>query len=178
MSRIWLVADWHLGHDKSLTWEHDDGTRCRPFDTIGEYHNILIENHNALVSDDDRVYVLGDAVIKKSALSLVREFKGKKTLISGNHDIFSTKEYLAAGFKNVRGVRVLTEYSAILSHIPIHPDSLTNRKLGQMINYHGHLHSFQVELCTDHIVDDRYRCVSVEQTNYCPVLLLKQQGGT
>jgi calcineurin-like phosphoesterase family protein len=167
---IWLNADLHLGHDKSLTWENDDGTRCRPFDTIGGYHETVIKNHNLVVKPEDRVYFLGDAVIKKYALDLIREFNGKKTLIAGNHDIFDTKEYLAAGFKNVRGVRVLTEYSVILSHIPVHPDSLINGKVGQMTNYHGHLHGGIVQL-RDGYPDLRYRCVSVEHTNYHPYLL-------
>jgi len=173
MSKIWLVADWHLGHAKSLTWTKEDGSLCRPFESIERYHDILIHKHNSLVSDEDRVYVLGDAVIKKYALSLIREFRGKKTLIAGNHDIFETKEYLDAGFKNVRGVRVLTEHNAVLSHIPLHPDSLVNRHCGQMINYHGHLHSDVVTLSCGKI-DDRYRCVSVEQTDYFPVLLSSQ----
>ena len=170
---IWVVGDWHLGHDKSLTWLDSDGNRCRPFDSIELYHETLIKNHNQLVRPEDRVYVLGDAVIKKYALSLVREFNGKKTLIAGNHDIFDTKEYLSAGFKNVRGVRVLTEHSVILSHIPLHPDSLYNNHCGQMTNYHGHLHGERVINTGREDYDFRYKCVSVEQTDYSPCCLFR-----
>jgi calcineurin-like phosphoesterase family protein len=175
VSKIWVVADWHLGQDNMLTWVNEDGTKCRPFDSLDVYHETIIRLHNELVMPEDKVYVLGDAVIKKPVLQLVREFNGKKTLVSGNHDIFSTKEYLAAGFKNVRGIKVLTEHAATLSHIPLHPDSLNNRKCGQMINIHGHTHGYRVQKevggVLRYIDDNRYKCVSMEQTEYKPRLI-------
>jgi calcineurin-like phosphoesterase family protein len=167
-NKIWVVADWHLGHDKSLTWLNEQGLQYRPFPDIDTYHKELIQRHNALVQPEDKVYVLGDAAIKKPALSLVREFVGKKTLVLGNHDIFDTKDYLTAGFKNCRGVRVLPEFDCVLSHIPIHKDSLYIRKT-EFINVHGHLHDNRVR-CSG-IIDARYICVSVDQTNFAPVNL-------
>jgi calcineurin-like phosphoesterase family protein len=59
----------------------------------------------------------------------------------------------------------------ILSHIPLHPESLG--RFG--VNIHGHTHSNRVMQTgfngkqTD-IIDTRYHCVCVEQTDFRPIL--------
>lgn len=58
----------------------------------------------------------------------------------------------------------------IMSHIPIHPESLSR----WVVNIHGHLHSNCVKtdwFGNSPIEDKRYSCVSVEHTEYKPVLL-------
>jgi calcineurin-like phosphoesterase family protein len=66
----------------------------------------------------------------------------------------------------------------ILSHIPIHEDSLG--RFG--VNIHGHLHANRV--MKDGAVDVRYHCVCVEQTDFAPVLFedvikrITAEGGT
>jgi calcineurin-like phosphoesterase family protein len=66
----------------------------------------------------------------------------------------------------------------ILTHIPIHPDSLG--RFGT--NVHGHLHSNRV--MKDGKIDVRYHNVCVEMTDFAPILfedLLKRivaEGGT
>ena len=56
----------------------------------------------------------------------------------------------------------------ILSHIPIHEESLG--RFG--CNIHGHLHYREVmkNEIKKKIVDPRYYCVSVEHTDYRPIL--------
>jgi len=59
----------------------------------------------------------------------------------------------------------------ILSHIPIHPESLG--RFG--VNIHGHLHANRVmqPLATSGVldrIDTRYHCVCVEQTDFAPIL--------
>ena len=73
----------------------------------------------------------------------------------------------------------------ILSHIPIHSDSLG--RFGT--NIHGHLHSNRV-MVTDPfghrppMVDVRYHCVCVEHTDFAPILFedvvkrIEAEGGT
>jgi calcineurin-like phosphoesterase family protein len=52
--RYWFTADTHLGHDNIRI-------RCkRPFLTIEEMDNTIINNWNKLVNGDDMVYILGD----------------------------------------------------------------------------------------------------------------------
>ena len=78
----------------------------------------------------------------------------------------------------------------ILSHIPVHPDSLG--RFGT--NIHGHLHTNRVkkargvdaktgQVLYSDVIDTRYHCVCVEQTNFTPILFedvlkkIKAEGG-
>ena len=54
---IWLTGDTHFYHENILRF-------CsRPFDTIGEHDEALINNWNSVVSKDDSVYHLGDLTL-------------------------------------------------------------------------------------------------------------------
>jgi len=160
MVKIYVISDTHFGHENSLKWTDDKGNKLRPFNTLEELNNTIITNWNNIINPEDHVYHLGDVVINKKYLELVKELKGHKRLIAGNHDIFDNKLYYEAGFEKITGVRVFPALKAILSHIPIHPDCLKD----EWINVSGHLHS-------NSLSDRRYINVSVEQTNYTPVLL-------
>ena len=131
----------------------------------------MIERHNAKVKEQDTVYFLGDVVINKKYLELVKRMNGRKILVRGNHDIFKDEEYREVGFEQLHGVRVFVD-KFILSHIPLHPDCVTERF---RVNVHGHLHANQVmswQVIDEDIVykpDPRYLCVCVEQTDYTPL---------
>jgi calcineurin-like phosphoesterase family protein len=72
----------------------------------------------------------------------------------------------------------------ILSHIPIHPESLG--RFG--VNIHGHTHQRRVmyrDLFSDEsLIDTRYHCVCVEQTDFAPILFedvikrIEAEGGS
>lgn len=166
MSNIFFISDTHFGHANTtngrFTWP--DGTKLRPFDSVEEMDEAMVENWNAVVRDCDKVYHLGDVVIKQKNLEIIRRLRGKKRLIRGNHDIFKTAKYVDVGFKEVYGVRVLED--CVLSHIPLHPDSITER-FG--VNVHGHLHANRVHLNGRGDIDPRYVSVCVEQIDYAPL---------
>ena len=96
-------------------------------------------------------------------------------MIRGNHDIFRDTEYNEY-FRELRAYHVMN--GMILSHIPIHEESLG--RFGT--NIHGHLHANRV--MKDGVVDVRYHCVCVEQTDYTPILFedvikkIEAEGGT
>jgi calcineurin-like phosphoesterase family protein len=117
----------------------------------------MVDNWNRIVRPVDKVYHLGDVVINRKNLSILDRLNGKKILIKGNHDIFQLKDYTKY-FKDIRAYRVFPGHRTIMSHIPIHPDSLERWKL----NIHGHLHH-------NFINDDKYLNVCVENTNYTPI---------
>lgn len=156
---IWTISDTHFGHEKILTFKQPDGvTPLRPFSSVEEMDETMVENWNRVVKAGDKVYHLGDVSMSKKSFPILARLNGKKTLIAGNHDIYDTKEYLKY-FDNVRACRVFDSF--ILTHIPIHKDSSTYRFTG---NIHGHLHGNVLE-------DPFYRSVCVEQINYTPILL-------
>ena len=167
-----VISDHHLGHTNS--WEKfklEDGSPLRPFSSNEEMNETMIERHNAKVKEQDTVYFLGDVVINKKYLELVKRMNGRKILVRGNHDIFGDELYYDAGFEQIHGVRVFVD-KFILSHIPLHPDCVTERF---RVNVHGHLHANQVmswQVIDEDIVykpDPRYLCVCVEQTDYTPL---------
>lgn len=172
-ARIWVASDHHLGHTN--TWakfKREDGSPLRPFKSDEEMDETMIARHNAVVKPEDHVYFLGDVVINKRNLEKVKRFMGHKRLVRGNHDIFKTKQYLDVGFDEIYGVRVFLPNDqqkipgAILSHIPLHPESVQR----WAVNVHGHLHG-NIVRDEKKWPDPRYVCVCVEQIDYTPVLL-------
>lgn len=78
-----FVADTHFFHAGILA-------ACkRPFSSIREHDEALIEAWNATVAPGDTVYHLGDFALSKDAAAVERAFRrlnGRKVLIVGNHD--------------------------------------------------------------------------------------------
>ena len=64
-----VIADTHWGHTKSLTFFTRDGERLRPFDSVEEMDELMVENWNKVVNNTDTVYHLGDVVIPRSSRS-------------------------------------------------------------------------------------------------------------
>ena len=175
MSNCWLISDMHFGHANIIKFTRHDGTWLRPFSSVEEMDEYMIDNWNRVVGSKDRVYMLGDVVINRKNLHVLDRLSGRKVLIKGNHDIFPSREYLNY-VDDVRGYHVLD--GMLLSHIPVHPDSL--QRFG--CNIHGHLHYREV-LVNDKVVDPRYFNVSVEMVNYTPISfeeckrIIKFRGG-
>lgn len=158
-----VIADLHLGHDNACKFLRADGvTKLRPWDSADDMNTEIIERWNAKVAPKDKVYVLGDVVMSKRFLIHVALLNGDKILVKGNHDNFSLDAYTPL-FSNILGSIEMGK--VILTHVPVHPGCLT-RWRG---NIHGHTHAENVML-NGH-PDPRYLCVSVEQTNYEPILL-------
>jgi calcineurin-like phosphoesterase family protein len=158
MSAVWVISDTHFGHEKACTvFKRDDGSPLRPFTSAEEMDEELVRRWNDCVRPGDRVYHLGDVVIRRQHIDILGRLNGRKALVRGNHDIFELKLY-AKYFDQIYGVKVFDDM--ILSHIPLHPESIARWGF----NVHGHLHANSMN-------DPRYLCVSVEQTDYRPITL-------
>jgi calcineurin-like phosphoesterase family protein len=175
MPATFLVSDTHFGHEKTCTvFKRADGSPLRPFSSADEMDEFMVQAWNERVKTNDKVYHLGDVVINRRALKTLARLNGDKVLIRGNHDIFPDDEYREY-FRELRAYHVLN--GMILSHIPVHPESLG--RFG--VNIHGHLHANRVkkirgvnarsgELLYSEEIDPRYHCVCVEQTDFAPIL--------
>jgi calcineurin-like phosphoesterase family protein len=183
MPAVFLVSDTHFGHAGVCRFTRNDGvTKLRPWDSADEMDEAMVERWNERVRPNDKVYHLGDVVMRRKSLAIMRRLNGDKVLIRGNHDIFKDEDYTPY-FRSLRGYHVMN--GMILSHIPIHSESLG--RFG--VNIHGHLHANRVMLpgfngkITD-IVDTRYHCVCVEQTDFAPILFedvikrIEAEGGS
>lgn len=185
MPTTFLVSDTHFGHTGVCRFMRRDGvTKLRPWDDADEMNEAMVKAWNDRVRPSDKVYHLGDVVINRKYLNILHRLNGDKVLIKGNHDIFKLEDYTQY-FRDIRGYHVLN--GMILSHIPIHEESIS--RFGT--NIHGHLHERRVMTKIrwgntkefDEIVDPRYHCVCVEQTNWAPISLeevvkrIKDEGG-
>lgn len=163
----WFMGDLHLGHNNIITFKDNDGARIRPFDSIEEHDETLINNFNNLVKTTDSVYFLGDLVINRRHLPMMSRFNGKKKLVKGNHDIFKLKDYLPY-FDDILSYRIYPEHGLIFSHIPVHPCQLERRFKA---NPHGHTHANDVTGDAGNSVDIRYINLCPEKTGFKPVHL-------
>ena len=188
MPSVFLVSDTHFGHAGVCRFTRSDGvTKLRPWDDAEEMDEAMVKAWNDRVKPNDKVYHLGDVVINRKALPILSRLNGDKVLIRGNHDIFKDEDYTPY-FRSLRGYHVMN--GMILSHIPIHEESLG--RFG--VNIHGHLHANRVmktaqttQEFVEHgrqWIDVRYHCVCVEQTpDFAPILFedvikrIKAEGG-
>lgn len=163
--RTFLISDLHLGQRNCFKgWVDKEGKETRPFSSIEEFHDVIIERWNGVVTSSDKVYVLGDVVMRKEAFPILDKLLGKKILIMGNHDIFGIDTYIKY-FDEVYGVKVLAKQNLILSHMPIQEDSLWRWRAERWwTNVHGHTHHNLLE-------DSRYINVCCEVTDFTPILL-------
>lgn len=160
---IFLISDTHFGQESILTFKRSDGiTPLRSFSSMEEMNEVLIENWNKTVRPQDKIYHLGDFSMHKKFIPILERLNGEKVLIRGNHDTDKLSVYQKY-FKDVRGSWQLDKF--LLTHIPIHPNSLGRWKA----NIHGHLHSNNVMIGNEE--DPRYINVSCEQINYTPISL-------
>ena len=182
MPSVFLVSDTHFGHTGVCRFTRNDGvTKLRPWDSAEEMDEAMVKAWNERVKPTDKVYHLGDVVINRRALAIMRRLNGDKVLIRGNHDIFKDEDY-RAHFRELRAYHVMN--GLILSHIPVHEASLG--RFG--CNIHGHLHANRVmkargvDARTGAVlygteIDPRYHCVCVEATDFAPILFTAVKNG-
>lgn len=123
--KIWFTSDLHFNHTNLLKIG-----KGRPFSSIEEHDETLIDNWNKVVDKGDLVYILGDISINCEHDKLADYFKrlnASKHLILGNHDrkkevAFLLKDNLIQSMRNYHEIKYnLNEkvYKLILNHYPI-----------------------------------------------------------
>ncbi|MBB5167109.1 metallophosphoesterase [Mycobacterium sp. AZCC_0083] len=101
MSNVWFTSDLHIGHRKvaASRIQFDGKPAFEDLDNLPEWFGaadiaahdrILAENWDAVVGDEDDVWILGDNSSGTSqaqfrALEWLRQRPGRKRLIPGNH---------------------------------------------------------------------------------------------
>lgn len=183
--RTWVYSDPHFYHQNICKFTNYDGSKLRPWDDANQMTEDMINWYNEMVDDGDRVYILGDVAFSPAKFrDVMSRLKGRKVLVPGNHEPRRFDKVCASLDVEVRGYVVKKGF--IMSHIPIHTDSLSRWQL----NIHGHTHANRVQhthtkrvhgIMTGVVTEDdpRYFCACVEQTNFRPILLddiLKQRG--
>ena len=120
---IFFTSDLHLGHENCIRLCN------RPFSSIEEMDEILIENWNHKVTGKDTVYILGDLIYRsqKPPEEYLRRLRGKKHLILGNHDrgwirSCQTEQF----FESVNNLFVCRRRKATIHALPLPHDVLAS----------------------------------------------------
>jgi calcineurin-like phosphoesterase family protein len=81
---IFYTSDQHFHHKNMLKFEPES----RPFKTVEEMDQALIDGWNSVVTPEDTVMVLGDFCFgtRDEVRALLGKLNGHKNLIIGNHD--------------------------------------------------------------------------------------------
>lgn len=88
---IYLTSDFHFSHKNicrgTSSWTDKSGTR--PFNSLEEMNETILENLNSAIGENDELFFLGDFIF--GDVTLTREFRDKircKNIcfINGNHD--------------------------------------------------------------------------------------------
>lgn len=175
------TSDEHFFHHNILTgW---DGQQApRPFATMEDMVEGLIDRHNSVVKDNDEVYHLGDMFWKSTGLETAiwirQRLRGKHYYAFGNHDelffIDQKKQTgplseLALHFEEVRDVYFLStnginRHGVYMNHYANHVWRESHKGSYQFFGHsHGKLNNTQY--INDHLSYD----VGVDVNNFTPV---------
>jgi len=170
---IFVTSDLHFNHDREFIY------KPRGFESVQEMNEGIIERWNAVVHDDDIVYLLGDVCLGggtpemlNTNRKLIERLNGKIHIIAGNHDtdnrivMYNT----CTNVIDVKWADVLhyKKYHFYLSHYPSLTANLQKESLKQCTcNLYGHTHQ------NENFFNDipfMYH-VGVDSQNCYPVLL-------
>lgn len=128
---IWFTADTHFNHRNIIKYE------CRPFDSVEEMNEALIENWNNTVKPTDAVYHLGDFAFSKNPDQFLSRLNGHKRLIIGNHDSAATieSEHWAGVYDTLE--IIVDNTLVVMSH---YAHRVWNRSHHGSIMLYGHSH--------------------------------------
>ncbi len=159
MSKIYIISDTHFGHENILRFRDSNTNELiRNFSDIHDMNEHIVQRWNAVVTDEDIIYHLGDVYFGKG-WEVLERLKGRKRLILGNHDNGKDQK-LQKYFQKIVMWRMFPEYNCLLTHVPVHESSLFKVQY----NLHGHIHQ-QASPTEKHI-----NC-SVEVQDYMPKLI-------
>lgn len=165
MQKKFYISDWHYGHNNCLAF--DD----RPFTSLEEMNQALIDRWNSVVSPGDIVYVLGDMFWCKEseAIPVLDSLAGEKFLIKGNHDRVDSEQFKKRFVKIDEYMEIVDrDRHIVLCHYPI--PCFKNHYYGWRHLY-GHVHNsfeytrFLLTLCTTRTASSRMRSSHVGQAH-------------
>ena len=173
MKNIYMIGDTHFYHDNIRR-------HCnRPWNTVEDMNDALIQNWNSVVKQGDTVYHLGDWCMApkqengvdrmKVYRKLKAKLSGKHILIKGNHDEMSQEVYNYFTETHTFLERKINGYNFTFCHYPLLSwnRSFHNQKNDDIkrcsIMIHGHCHNRLVR-------DNPFRIdVGCDGWNYTPI---------
>jgi calcineurin-like phosphoesterase family protein len=168
----YIISDLHVNH-KSII-----GFSQRPFKSVNEMNEAIIDNWNSVITHNDRVFLLGDVMFSREfdeiLKLLLKTLNGKIILILGNHDVpleklFKKNQYRVPDHKLFIIGHILdtkvdfgcnTFIKSVMCHYPLYS---WNASMNGRPHFYGHVHNNTIK--NDKV--NHYN-VSAEVLNYTP----------
>lgn len=166
---IFFTSDTHFGHNNIIRYCN------RPFNTVSEHDEVLINNWNKTVGANDTVFHLGDfAFCGSDKMSeILSRLNGHIILIKGNHDHFQNS--ILSKFEECYSQLHIEigKKSVYLNHYPFLTYSGMYRN-NAVIQLYGHVHSGPLstsgkDLSKLSITSPYQLEVGVDNFNYTPI---------
>ena len=154
--KTFFTADLHFGHKNIIK-------HCkRPFMSVEDMDDALVDNWNARISNKDTVYICGDVGMCKpdKLLNILCRLNGDKHLVFGNHDENIRKnQNLLNIFSSAKDYAMIKVQDSdahdgyqrvVLFHYPI---TVWDRAHYGVWHLHGHSHGTLKEDTTSLILD-------------------------
>lgn len=154
---VYFWSDHHFYHKNVIEYSN------RPFESVAEMNQAMIDGNNQTVNDDSLVIYGGDIAFGRTEVvtEVVERMRGRKLFIYGNHDFNHGKRYNTSCFEESAICAVFPyeingkTYDVLVSHYPVMSELPEN-----MLNIYGHTHTYLME-------GNRFN-MCVEHTNYKP----------
>ena len=177
---IWFTSDYHFSHANVIKYDK------RPFTSVEEMDEALIDGWNAKVKDTDIVFYLGDLSFDRDfgrTQAIAKQLKGKIHFILGNHDdervirklgVFETvSDYINLSVKDLENPRkyqdIMMFHYPILSWDKVHHGAF---------HLHGHCHQnlipHQAEYYEGKVLDMGCNGWEYEPVNYITIKQIMQ----
>ena len=147
-----FISDLHFWHTNILKFD------SRPWDTVEEMNQALIDNWNSVVTDEDRVYMLGDFSWGGTgkAKKILEQLNGRIIWIIGNHDPENESFYrklVTMGYIEEYHdmlIRWIDGYEITMCHYPMacYKHDSNDRNL----MFYGHLHDTHEQELTEKLI--------------------------
>lgn len=133
MSKKWYTSDFHLFHNNIINYCN------RPFKTIWEMHDAIVDGMNERVAKNDELFILGDVSFYggDKVQDVLKRINGRKHLVIGNHDAKNMGKW--SGWASVGHYLEIKDsgQNVVLMHYPIES---WNKQSHGSIHLHGHRH--------------------------------------
>lgn len=156
MGNVYICSDTHFNHVNFIrgTSRWDDTSACRPFATVEEHDEVLIQNINAVCRPQDTLYHLGDFAWERgngagASAACIRRYRDRLrvrhiVLIAGNHDnineLHKSGSFTAVidGFLDIYiAGGTMKKHHFVLCHYPMRA---WNRSHAGSYHLFGHVH--------------------------------------
>ena len=177
-SRLFFTSDTHFGHENILLPTHSD----RPFRSVEEQDEVMLERWNATVGPTDTIWHLGDVAWfrpgnRERLTDLITNLNGNIRCLVGNHDVhrlwpqevIDRMEFIEErALLRIKGHGKLVDgdRQELMIHIDHYPLRSWDRKAHGGLHFHGHVHGRYDRNADPGTID-----VGVDSMNFRPVSL-------